>query len=133
MCSDEVVVRGIIRVVEEIREMRPDSKIVINGLLPRADRTESGKLELQHSRTDKDLKNIWNGIELVNKELSYYAEEHDEVYYVDSKSIFLRDSEEGEIDKELMFDFLHPTMEGYQLWGDSIIEKLQEIIPKDEE
>lgn len=33
-CSEEVVVLGILRVVEEIRFKKPDAKIVINSLLP---------------------------------------------------------------------------------------------------
>jgi len=33
-CSEEIVVLGILRVVEEIRLRKPDAKIVINGLLP---------------------------------------------------------------------------------------------------
>mmetsp|Transcript_11332 Transcript_11332/g.12657 ORF Transcript_11332/g.12657 Transcript_11332/m.12657 type:complete len:676 (+) Transcript_11332:92-2119(+) len=33
-CSEEVVVLGILRVVEEIRSRKPDAKIVINSMLP---------------------------------------------------------------------------------------------------
>jgi hypothetical protein len=36
-CSEEVVVLGILRVVEEIRTRKPDAKIVINSMLPMAD------------------------------------------------------------------------------------------------
>jgi len=33
-CSEEVVLLGILRVIEEIQEMRPDAKIVVNSILP---------------------------------------------------------------------------------------------------
>jgi lysophospholipase L1-like esterase len=36
-CSEEVVVLGILRVVEEIRTRKPDAEIVINSMLPMAD------------------------------------------------------------------------------------------------
>mmetsp|Transcript_41073 Transcript_41073/g.98355 ORF Transcript_41073/g.98355 Transcript_41073/m.98355 type:complete len:537 (+) Transcript_41073:106-1716(+) len=36
-CSEEVVVMGILRVVEEILNKKPDAKIVINSLFPMAD------------------------------------------------------------------------------------------------
>lgn len=36
-CSEEIVVLGILRVVEEIRLRKPDAKIVINSLLPMID------------------------------------------------------------------------------------------------
>jgi len=36
-CSEEVVVLGILRIVEEIMNKKPDAKIVINSLLPMAE------------------------------------------------------------------------------------------------
>ncbi len=36
-CSEEVVILGILRVVEEIRSRKPDAEIVINSMLPMAD------------------------------------------------------------------------------------------------
>ena len=36
-CSEEIVVLGILRIVEEIRLRKPDAKIVINSLLPMID------------------------------------------------------------------------------------------------
>ena len=36
-CSEEIVVLGILRVVEEIRLRKPDAKIVVNSLLPMID------------------------------------------------------------------------------------------------
>ncbi len=39
-CSEEAVFLGIVKAVEEIRKMRPDSIVVINGLLPRTGRLD---------------------------------------------------------------------------------------------
>jgi len=36
-CSEEIVVMGIMRIVEEIQRHKPDAKIVINSMLPMAD------------------------------------------------------------------------------------------------
>ncbi len=33
-CSEEIVIMGILRIVEEIKNVKPDAKIVINGLFP---------------------------------------------------------------------------------------------------
>jgi len=33
-CSEEVVLLGILRVIEEIQEMRPDAKIIVSSILP---------------------------------------------------------------------------------------------------
>ena len=42
-CSEEVILLGIIHIVEEIKKQKPDSIIVLNGILPRTD-SQSGKL-----------------------------------------------------------------------------------------
>mmetsp|Transcript_23563 Transcript_23563/g.26860 ORF Transcript_23563/g.26860 Transcript_23563/m.26860 type:complete len:309 (-) Transcript_23563:194-1120(-) len=49
-CSEEIVLVGIINIIQTLRKLRPDSIIVINGLLPRTDRT-SGKLVGVNSST----------------------------------------------------------------------------------
>jgi len=36
-CSEEVVIIGVLRIVEEIRKLKPDAKIVINSLFPMAE------------------------------------------------------------------------------------------------
>jgi hypothetical protein len=47
-CSEEVVVLGILRVVEEILQQKPDAKIVINSLFPMA-----------QLRDEEDLESSW--------------------------------------------------------------------------
>lgn len=47
-CSEEVVVLGVLRVVEEILQQKSDSKIVINSLFPMA-----------QLRQDEDLETSW--------------------------------------------------------------------------
>merc|ERR1711983_284230 len=36
-CSEEVVLLGILRVIEELQSLRPDAKIVVNSILPLTD------------------------------------------------------------------------------------------------
>mmetsp|Transcript_30749 Transcript_30749/g.62319 ORF Transcript_30749/g.62319 Transcript_30749/m.62319 type:complete len:642 (-) Transcript_30749:315-2240(-) len=50
-CSEEVVIMGILRVVEEIRAKKPDAKIVINSLLPMHD-MRSGAFPLENDYKD---------------------------------------------------------------------------------
>ena len=144
------------KIVEEIQEKRPDSIIVINSLLPRAEMSTTGRLSLK-PLYKAEVKNVWDGIQMVNEELKSYVEGKDNVHFVDSTSLFVAELEEGEtlyekedknkhdddeeeeydegdkkyIPKDLMFDYFHPTVKGYQLWGDSIVEKLGELVPKD--
>lgn len=50
-CSEEVVIMGILRVVEEIRSKKPDAKIVINSLLPMHD-MRSGAFPMENDYQD---------------------------------------------------------------------------------
>lgn len=135
-CSDEVVTRGVIRIVEEIRELRPESKIVINGLFPRADKSISGRLYWKPRKSSEDYSNIWEGIELVNSDLKKYCEENVNLFYVDSSKIFIKENPEfgdGQdakyIPNDLMEDHFHPTPTGYRYWAESVNETLHELIP----
>ena len=56
-CSEEVVLMGILRVVEEIRMKKPDAKIVINSLLPMTD-VRSGAFPLQNDYKDAFRNNV---------------------------------------------------------------------------
>ena len=48
-CSEEIVIMGILRIVEEIKNSKPDAKIVINGLFPMF------KLRNVNAPTDNDF------------------------------------------------------------------------------
>mmetsp|Transcript_20456 Transcript_20456/g.31043 ORF Transcript_20456/g.31043 Transcript_20456/m.31043 type:complete len:591 (-) Transcript_20456:71-1843(-) len=52
-CSPEVVFLGIIRIVEEMRKVKPDTIVVINALLPRTDRAD-GKLVMKGQDADDE-------------------------------------------------------------------------------
>jgi lysophospholipase L1-like esterase len=125
-CSPEATLIGILRVVEEIRQQRPGTLVVVNGLLPRSLDRKNGFL--YHSSNIP----MWNAIREVNAQLKAYCDHKKGVVYVDSTDLFLVDPTVPEkrlqIDRNLMNDFLHPSYIGYKIWGDSIIEKLNELI-----
>ena len=69
MCSEDVTILGILRVAEEIAHHHPQSKVVIQGLLPRSNHRD-GSLHLtdakrgstfRHNGNEKpfDKRNIW--------------------------------------------------------------------------
>lgn len=139
LCSDQVVTRGVIKVVEELQSKRPESKIVINAILPTSEQISEGRLFLK-AQVKQGLKTKYDGILMVNKALKKYSEKHENVYFVDFTSYFVdEDSALGDnkysgfIPKEVMYDWRHLTLYGYQVWGDAITETLIEILHKDEE
>jgi len=131
-CSEEVVTMGILRVLEELRRIRPNAKIVVNALLPRADFSKNSENEGQLYETKKETGNIslWMAIEVVNQRMQKFCNEHENFYYVDFQQIFMAEKEKHSglerfyIPNYLMADYLHPTALGYQLWGKEIVKEL---------
>ena len=138
-CKPEVALIGILRVVEEIRAKKPGCDLVINGLLPRSFDHQTGYLMKKGYNTKKQgskkLPSLWNDIRAINKQLEEYSKGHDNVHYVDASDIFLVDEfvkeDELQIDVNLMNDYLHPSDVGYKVWGDRIVEKLDELLKED--
>jgi len=130
-CSEEVILMGIKRVVEEIQLLKPESTIVINGILPRATKESGGRLY----NTNGD-KTIMNAIDNVNEELKDYCNQSDNLLYFDAKDVFIDtdsddDDDNGQhqiIPQTLMQDYLHPTTLGYQELGKKIVHELRMII-----
>jgi len=134
-CSPEVTLIGILRVVEELRAKKPGAFIVINGLLPRSFDSKGylnrkNKIGIKHST--KNPPALWKDIQAINAQLEEYSNTHDNVIYFYAGDLFMIDSlasdESLQLDKNLMNDYLHPSAIGYKLWGDRIVEKLEELI-----
>ncbi|KAL9189660.1 hypothetical protein ACHAXT_009335 [Thalassiosira profunda] len=65
-CSEEIVVLGILRVVEEIRLKKPDAKIVINSLLPMVNyqaMAQPTMVDFADFRKNRD-NSMWEGMEI---------------------------------------------------------------------
>jgi len=135
-CSEDVVTMGIVRVLEELRRIRPHAKIVINALLPRADYNRDNKKygKLYQTKALRKKKNIWTAIEIVNQKLNQFCRERNGFHYVDYKQIFIAEHKRAVgwdrfyIPSYLMNDFLHPTPLGYQIWGEEIVKDLGTLI-----
>jgi len=132
-CSPEIVLIGILRVVEELRMRKPNATIVINGLLPR---TFHRKGYLMRGRPSffgltPKLPSLWRDFVSVNSELQQYSQARDRVEYFET-DIFLIDKDapfsELRIKNELMPDCLHPSPAGYSLWGEQIVAVLDQLV-----
>lgn len=130
---------GIIRVVEELLRRRPGATIVVNSLLPRSfdrkgyvARGRRGRWWRSSSRPA--LPSVWDDIEAVNEELKNYAGNRRRVVFVDTTHLFFEDVSVPEdhlrIDGKLMPDHLHPSAEGYRLWGEIIVKELERLVPR---
>jgi len=134
-CSPEATLIGILRVVEELRAKKPGSTIVINGLLPRSFDRKHGFVARKRTRVIDSKPNppaLWHDILVINGQLREFSMQHEGVEYFDASNIFLIDEtlpvNKLQIDVNLMGDYLHPTAKGYQVWGEKIVDKLDQLI-----
>lgn len=126
-CSPELVIIGVLRVVEEILLRTHTSEVVINGILPRTFNKE-GYL----AKGGAVRPSIWEDIRVVNNELKLYATYRNRVSFFESTATFLEDPKapnaELKIDSSLMDDRFHLTKKGYQEWANQAALKLQKLI-----
>ena len=100
---------GIGRVVDILRDRRPDTQILLLGIFPR-DADRDGKMRARNAEVNALIKELDDG-------------EH--VHYLNINAAFL--DETGGLSKEIMPDFLHPKEKGYAIWAQAIESKLCEL------
>ena len=146
-CSEEVVLLGILRVVEEIQNSHKDAYIVINSLLP-VRRNEDGLLEHtgkhhEHKALKDKEKNLqdsemspkrmhidlWPSIVSINEELSKFASKHSGIKFFDADEVFVEERNGDKYLKlDLMADAVHPNLSGHKKWNGAIKKKLHSIL-----
>lgn len=152
-CSEEAVVLGILRLADEIAMIqRPGSVVVIQGLLPRSS-SNNGHITNYHVKSTVFNKNshkkqyyrpeqypLWPSINLINDELEKFCAKHEHLVYFDTSALFFGSlgnehyqSSEKIILKELMPDYKHPSVKGYEILARVIGEEVYRIVYEDDE
>jgi len=98
---------GIKAILDLIQSKQPKAKILLLSIFPRGDKPNSGR----------DLITATNGI------ISKYAGGN--IHYMDLYAKFLEP--DGTISKEVMKDYLHLGGKGFDIWAESIQEKVKEL------
>ena len=94
---------GIKRIVDDVRKLYPDAKILLYAIFPRG-------------KDNKDVRRIQN--EKVNAEIVKLCDNKN-VIWVDIRKKFL--TKDGVLEKSVMPDLLHPrTSKAYSIWGKSL-------------
>mmetsp|Transcript_16481 Transcript_16481/g.31238 ORF Transcript_16481/g.31238 Transcript_16481/m.31238 type:complete len:388 (-) Transcript_16481:29-1192(-) len=133
-CSPDATLIGIIRVVEEIKQKRPGSLIVINSLFPRSWHPKGKVWEGRQKANKIFLPQLWTSIIDINHYLKLYSENQENVHFFDGNDIFFSNQFENVwqkdlmINKDLMYDYLHPSFAGYEIWGKRIVQELDRLI-----
>jgi len=79
---------------------------------------------------------LWPAVEAINNELKKFCQKHERVHFVDSTELFVLNAHIAHGDKRLNSELIswrgRPTMEGFEAWEDSIVEKVKYILSKQE-
>jgi lysophospholipase L1-like esterase len=83
---------------------------------------------------------FWPSIEAVNKELEDFCTNHTQMIYFDASHLFIgsmgnqyHKQQSLHLMQELMTDFVHPSVKGYQLLADLMQNEVKRIILDDDE
>jgi lysophospholipase L1-like esterase len=106
------IAEGVEAIVKTIRMKSPTTKVMLLAVFPRG----------QQPGTPVRAK-----IDEINKTISK-LDDGTNVRYLDIGKKFLQD--DGALSKEIMYDFLHLTARGYEIWGEAITPLLKEMLSK---
>lgn len=108
--SPEEIAQGVTRIVEQIREKSPETKILLLGTFPRgADPSDAARQVNEKS----------------NRIVEQLADDA-RVFYLDIGDKFL--DAEGKLSKDIMPDLLHLSERGYTIWAESIEPTLKKLL-----
>ena len=111
----EETAEGIQLLIEAIQSQQPTSQILLLGVFPRG-ALPTHPLRKLNAEVNTLLPSLAN-------ELG--------VHYLDIGQSFL--DQNGVLQKEIMPDFLHPSIKGYQLWAESIAPVVNQLLSTSQE
>lgn len=110
----EQILAGVTKVVSEIHEKLPQSKLLLLAVFPRgADPANKGVAELREK------------FKFINEGLAK-LDDGSKTRYLDIGPKFL--DADGKLSKDIMPDALHPNAKGYEIWADAMQPLLDEMM-----
>jgi lysophospholipase L1-like esterase len=110
--------------VETIRDRKPNATIVLHSILPRGEGT------LASSDADDYISPLWLETVQLNQRLECYASGEPRVEFVNTTDLFITNDDKSNkvVNQALMEDYIHPTAEGYQIFGVALVERALEML-----
>ncbi len=106
--TPEMTIGGVEAVVAKVRTLWPDAKLLVMGVFPRSE------LPTDPSREK---------VRTVNAAISKLAD-GENVVFMDIGDKFL--NQDGVETRDILSDFVHPTIQGYEIWLGSVAPTLKE-------
>ena len=115
--SAEQIAGGIKAIITELQKQKPDMKILLLGVFPRAGGI--GKVDTVAPAGKLNPK-----IKAINEIIAKY-DDGKKVFYKDIGDKFL--NKDGGLERKIMPDLLHLSPAGYQIWADAIKDDLAKL------
>ncbi len=106
--NPDAIADGLRQIIAEIQTRSPKTRIIVQGLFP------TGREATDHRRAK---------VRLANLRIARLAD-GERIEYFDFGDRFV--GADGWISKKIMFDYLHLTRSGYEIWADALEEKLSQ-------
>ena len=110
----EDIAKADVKIVEEIHQKLPDTKVMVLGIFPRGADPKDPKVAAMREK-----------IKQVNAVLAK-LDDGSKTRYLDFGDKFL--DADGNLPKDIMPDALHPNAKGYQIWADAMQPLLDEMM-----
>jgi beta-glucosidase len=105
----EEIADGIITICQQLHTQFPKMKILMLAIFPRNPRPGAQR--------EKNAKASLLASKIADGKM---------IHYLDINDKFL--TEDGELTREIMPDFLHPNKTGYKIWAETIEPKVAELM-----
>src|SRR5262245_26858879 len=114
----EQIAGGVEAIVKELRKQKPDAKVLLLGVFPRAGNASKDKTEVPAGDLQPKIKQINERIAKLNDDKN--------VRYLDIGGKFL--DKDGALPRAIMPDFLHLSAKGYDIWAEAIEGQVKEMM-----
>lgn len=110
--TPDEIAAGVSAICDEIHQRSPTSRILLLGIFPRGEKPDANRAT----------------VAAVNQRLAALEGRGGAVTYLDIGDRFL--AADRSIPKEIMYDFLHPTAKGYDIWAAAMDPTLTRLLSR---
>jgi len=120
--TDDEIVAGVTKIVHQLHEKLPKTKVLLLGVFPRNDKDKANK-QIEVGKADEPVR---ARLKNINEKISKLDDGGKTVKYLDIGPKFL--DSDGGLHRDVMPDWLHPNAKGYQIWADAVQPTLDELM-----
>jgi lysophospholipase L1-like esterase len=108
--TPDEIAAGVAAICDEIHQRSPATRILLLGIFPRGEKPDANRAT----------------VDAVNQRIAHFDGRAGVVHYLDIGEQFL--AADRSIDKSIMYDFLHPTPKGYEIWTTAMGPALERLL-----